>query len=66
VLASVRDITERKRRERAIQALQDATERLQSAQTPEEVATVEGDWGEVAVTTELLRSGTLTTSEQAV
>ena len=66
MLASVRDITERKRRERAIQALQDATERLQSAQTPEEVATVEGDWGEVAVTTELLRSGTLTTNEQAV
>ena len=35
-----RDITERKQRERAIRALQDATERLQSAQTSEEVATI--------------------------
>ncbi|MFC7073773.1 PAS domain S-box protein [Halovenus rubra] len=35
-----RDITERKRREKAIQALQDATERLQSAQTPNAVATI--------------------------
>jgi len=40
VLSIQRDITERKRRERAIRALQDATERLQSAQTPEDVATI--------------------------
>jgi len=39
-LAIGRDITERKRRERAINSLRKATERLQSATTPEEVATV--------------------------
>ncbi|WP_267163841.1 PAS domain S-box protein [Halovenus salina] len=39
-LAIGRDITERKRRERAINSLRRATERLQSAMTPEEVATV--------------------------
>ena len=40
VLSIQRDITERKRRERAIGALQDATDRLQTAETPEDVATV--------------------------
>jgi len=40
ILSIQRDITERKRRERAIQALQDATERLQTAQTPEDVASI--------------------------
>jgi PAS domain S-box-containing protein len=39
-LAIGRDITERKRRERAINSLRKATERLQSATTPEQVATV--------------------------
>jgi PAS domain S-box-containing protein len=40
VLSIQRDITERKRRERAIEALQTATERLQRAETAEEVASV--------------------------
>lgn len=40
ILSIQRDITDRKRRERAIQSLQDATERLQSAQTPADVATI--------------------------
>ncbi len=35
-----RDVTERKRRERAIRALEDATERLQTAQTREAVARI--------------------------
>jgi PAS domain S-box-containing protein len=42
-LAIGRDITERKRRERAINSLRKATERLQSATTPEQVATVAVD-----------------------
>lgn len=40
VLSIQRDITERKHRERAIQSLQEATERLQTADTPAEVATI--------------------------
>jgi PAS domain S-box-containing protein len=40
VLSIQRDITGRKRRERAIEALQTATERLQRAETAEEVASV--------------------------
>ena len=39
-LAIGRDVTERKRRERAINRLQEATERLQTATTPAEVATI--------------------------
>ena len=40
VLSIQRDVTERKRRERAIRTLERATERLQSAQTPAEVTRV--------------------------
>ncbi len=40
VLSIQRDITERKRRQRAIKALQAATERLEAATTPERVATI--------------------------
>jgi PAS domain S-box-containing protein len=40
VLSIQRDVTERKRRERAIEALEGATDRLQAAATPEEVATI--------------------------
>jgi PAS domain S-box-containing protein len=40
ILSIQRDITGRKRRERAIQALQDATERLQSAQTSAAVGAI--------------------------
>jgi PAS domain-containing protein len=40
ILSIQRDITEQKRRERAIQALQDATERLQTATTLEDIATI--------------------------
>lgn len=40
VLASVREITERKRRERAVGALQDATERMQTAETAQQVARI--------------------------
>ena len=40
VLSIQRDVTERKRRERAIQTLERATERLQSAQTSAEVTTI--------------------------
>ena len=43
VLASVREITERKRRERAIYELQEATERMQTADSAEEVATLAVD-----------------------
>jgi PAS domain S-box-containing protein len=39
VLSIQRDITERKRRQRAVRSLQQATERLEAATTPEEVAT---------------------------
>ena len=39
-LVNVRDVTTRKRRERAVQALQDATEWMQTAETAEEVATI--------------------------
>jgi PAS domain S-box-containing protein len=39
-LAIGREITERKRRERAIETLQDATDRLQTATTPEDVAMI--------------------------
>ena len=39
-LAIGREVTERKRRERAIETLQDATDRLQTATTPEDVATI--------------------------
>ncbi len=39
-LAIGRDVTDRKRREQAIGTLQDATERLQGATTPEEVAAI--------------------------
>ena len=39
-LAIGRDVTERKRRQRAIETLQEATERLQTAETPAEVATI--------------------------
>ena len=39
-LAIGRDVTGRKRRERAIDTLQEATERFQTARTPEEVATI--------------------------
>ena len=39
-LAIGRDVTERKRRERAIETLQRATERLQTATTPEAVASI--------------------------
>ncbi|MEF8814542.1 MAG: PAS domain S-box protein [Halovenus sp.] len=39
-LAIGRDITERKRRERAIETLQVATERLQTAETPADVASI--------------------------
>jgi len=38
VLSIQRDVTDRKRRERAIRALQEATERLQTAETPADVA----------------------------
>ncbi|MFB6227217.1 MAG: PAS domain S-box protein, partial [Halobacteriales archaeon] len=40
ILSMQRDITGRKRRERAIESLQEATERLQRAETAEEVASV--------------------------
>ncbi len=40
ILSIQRDITERKRRERAIRALQDATGRLQTAQTRDDVARI--------------------------
>jgi PAS domain S-box-containing protein len=40
VLSIQRDITARKRRQRAIEALQAATERLEAATTPTEVATI--------------------------
>ncbi len=40
VLSIQRDITERKRRQRAVEALQAATERLEAATTPEEVVTI--------------------------
>jgi len=40
ILASVRDITERKRRERAVQVLQNTTDRIQGAETPERVAQI--------------------------
>jgi PAS domain S-box-containing protein len=39
-LANVRDITERKRREQAVRALQDATERMHTAETAEDVAQI--------------------------
>ncbi|MEF8780339.1 MAG: PAS domain S-box protein [Haloferacaceae archaeon] len=38
VIASVRDVTDRKRQERAVRALGDATERMQDADTSEELA----------------------------
>jgi PAS domain S-box-containing protein len=37
-MASFRDVTERKRRQRAVERLQEATERIQDASTPEAVA----------------------------
>lgn len=40
ILASVREITERKRRERAVTELQNATERIQTAERPEQVARI--------------------------
>lgn len=40
VLASIREITDRKRRERAVGALQNATERMQTAGTPEEAVQI--------------------------
>ncbi len=40
VLANVRDVTQRKRRERGIRALQEATERIQKAETAEAIVTV--------------------------
>ncbi|MFB6298225.1 MAG: PAS domain S-box protein [Salinirussus sp.] len=38
VMANFRDVTDRKRRERAVRALEDATRRMQDARTVEEVA----------------------------